>query len=250
MAALPRAAAVADGAVLAGRHPRAVGLVPQPRTPAADDPVPADRLRRARHRLAARAGTAGQAGAGDRRRHDHRFAGRLVPRARLAPDRGRRPHPGGVPGTGPAADPALLPGDAHLAAAPEEPGLDGPRVHPGRAAGQHRIPATDADQAARRRAAAGRVHRRRPPWRPDRPHVRDLPAPGVPGPALPDGGTRALRPRRLRRRAGRWQVDAARRARIPGGPSRRPGDPARPVRPAGPTVRDAGAAHRTPGCST
>ena len=91
---------------------------------------------------------------------------------------------------------------------------------------------------------------RRPPRRPDRADRRHLPPAGLPRPALPDGGPRALRPRGLRRRAGRWQVHPARRARLPGRPPRRPGDAARPVRPAGPAVRDAGAARRTPGCST
>ena len=104
-------------------------------------------------------------------------------------------HPRGVPGTGPPAHPALLARAAHLAAAPEEPGLAGPRVHPRRADRQHRLPAPDAGQAARRRAAAGRVHRRRPARRPDRAHRRHLPPAGLPRPALPDGGARALRPR-------------------------------------------------------
>ena len=45
-----------------------------------------------------------------RRRDDHRPAGRLVPGARLAPDRRRRPHPRGVPRTGPPGHPALLRG--------------------------------------------------------------------------------------------------------------------------------------------
>ena len=59
------------------------------------------------------------------------------------------------------ADRALLPRAADLAAAPEEPGLAGARVHPGRADRQHRLRPPDADQAAGRGAAAGRVERRR-----------------------------------------------------------------------------------------
>ncbi len=103
VAALPRAAALADGALLPDRHPRPERLVPQPRTPAADDPLTAARLRRARHRRAARAGAAGPAGAGDRRRDDHRTAGRLGPRARLAPHRRRRRAPARSAWSGPAA---------------------------------------------------------------------------------------------------------------------------------------------------
>ncbi len=94
VAALPRAAAVADGDLVAGGHPRAGRLVPQSGAPAADDPVAAARLCRARHGRAAGAGTAGPARAADRRRDDHRPAGRLVARARLAPDRGQRRHAG------------------------------------------------------------------------------------------------------------------------------------------------------------
>ena len=156
-------------------------------------------------------------------------------------------HPRGVPGAGPPAHPALLPRAADLPAAPEEPGLAGPRVHPRRADRQHRLRPPDAGQAARRRAAAGRVDRRRPARRPDRAYRRHLPPAGLPRPALPDGGTRALRARRLRRRARRWQVDPARRAGLPGRPPRRAGDPARPVRPAGPAVPDARAAAVLPG---
>ena len=150
--------------------------------------------------------------------------------------------PRGVPGAGPPGHPALPAGAARLAAAPEGPGGAGPRVHPGRAAGQHRLPAPDAGEAARRRAAAGRVHCGRPARRPHRTDGRHVPAPGLPRPALPDGGAGALRPGRLRGRARRWQVHTARRPRLPGRPPRRPGDAARPVRTAGPAVPDARAA--------
>ena len=74
-----------------------------------------------------------------------------------------------------------------------------------------------------------------------------VPPAGLPGPALPDGGAGALRPRRVRGRAGRWQVDAARCAGLPGRAAGRTGDPARPVRAAGPAVPDAGAAAVLPG---
>ena len=103
-------------------------------------------------------------------------AGRLVARARLAPHRGQRRDPRGVPGTRPPPDRALLPRAADRAAAPEEPGLAGARVHPRRADRQHRVRAPDAGQAAGRRAATGRVERRRPPRRPDRADRRHVAA--------------------------------------------------------------------------
>ena len=235
VAALPRAAAVADGDLVPGRRARPRRLVPQPRAPAADDPVAAARLRRARHGRATRAGAAGPAGPGARRRDDHRPAGRLVPGARLAPPRRLRRHPRGVPRAGPPGHPALPAGAAGLAAAPQGPGCAGPRVHPGRAAGQHRLPAPDAGQAARRRAAAGGVHCGRSARRPHRAHRRHLPPPGLPRPALPDGGPRALRPRpcsspspavasrHCSARWATWPPDAACRSRCSTRPARWPG---------------------------
>ena len=160
-----------------GRRPRPRRLVPQPRAPAADDPLPAARLRRARHGRAARAGAAGPAGAGARRRDDHRPAGRLVPGARLAPARGRRRAPARSASNGPAGSSSSTQRELRISLQhPKSQDCAGPRVHPRRAARQHRLPAPDAGQAARRRAAPGRVHCGRPARRPDRADRRHLAA--------------------------------------------------------------------------
>src|SRR3981189_868022 len=58
LAALPRAATLAHRDLLPGRRARARGLVPQPRTPAPDDPVTAAGLRRTRHGRPTRTGAA------------------------------------------------------------------------------------------------------------------------------------------------------------------------------------------------